>query len=215
MTALNVLRQSKAVHIVTDGGRWYGDGSSGPPGAKTWPLPHLNAIFAARGPALLGAGIVLDFINTAGASYDEMKINIAGRVRAACNEFRARWTGPDTAIGLEIVVAGWSESKGADSFIMTNHSDRGTPPFTIEDIREVLILPATQSILTEFEAGMPAGIASVDDLDAEREAVRILEIQRQEKMPVGAFAQITTVTRECITTKILRRWPEQGPARQS
>ena len=55
-------------------------------------LPHLNAIFAARGPTLL-SGIVLEFINTAGASYDEMKINISGRVRAACNEFRKRWTG--------------------------------------------------------------------------------------------------------------------------
>jgi len=98
--------------------------------------------------------------------------------------------------------------------MMTDHSDRGTPPFTIEDIREVLILPATQSILTRFKEGLPTG-TSVDDLDAEREAVRILEIQRQEKMHVGAFAQITTVTRECITTKILQRWPEQGPAPQS
>jgi len=37
MTALTILRQSKAVHIIADGGSWYGDGSSGPPGAKTWP----------------------------------------------------------------------------------------------------------------------------------------------------------------------------------
>jgi hypothetical protein len=79
-------------------------------------------------------------------------------------------------------------------------------------------LPINEAINADLEAAFPNG-ARPDDVDPAAIGLRILEIQRKHPAGrdsdggllrnVGAFAQLTTVTPDLITTKIIHRWPDE------
>src|SRR4051794_31260127 len=72
MTAINVIRQSNAVHVLTDGAGYKPDGTMGIHAIKAWPIAHLNAVLASRGSAYF---VPLLATNAAAAakSFDHLK----------------------------------------------------------------------------------------------------------------------------------------------
>jgi hypothetical protein len=51
MSAINVLRQTNSVSVLTDGAAYNANGIFMFPTTKVVVLPHLNAVIAGRGPA--------------------------------------------------------------------------------------------------------------------------------------------------------------------
>ena len=225
MSAVNIFRQTDAVHVVTDG---YAIDDTAEPGTgayfavpKVFPLPHLNAVVAARG-VLLAPWLMAMCIARSGDSYDAAKQRAVQSARDCAGSLANLPRG-----GLfEFYVAGFSETTGADSYCVTSSEATGVPVWQVVDLGTSSFAPSDQSVLDEMQRGLPANLRTLDDLDPEREGLRVLELQRArhftgvdsvERMNIGCFAQITTVTRDAITTRILRRWPDEigkrtGPA---
>ena len=53
VSAVNVIRQQDAVHVLTDGAAFFEDGTVEFIGPKAFPLPHMNLVLALRGAATM------------------------------------------------------------------------------------------------------------------------------------------------------------------
>lgn len=218
MTAINVIKQADAVHMLTDGASWLFNGSyyNGPPVMKAWPLPHLSAVVAARGP--MGSPPVLaDFFGSSGCgSYDDLKRCALTIVREAMTyeSYAHAFAGPFGS-KIEIVVAGWSATLGADAFVISVDADRA---LTSNDCGPIMMAPGDQAVQAAALASLPAGVRSANDMVVERDGIFIMEAQRAAlgltggpcgMTTCGAFAQLTTVSATSISTRVLKRWPYQ------
>jgi hypothetical protein len=219
MTAINVIRHSDAVHVLTDGASWSADGECGFAGSKIWPLADRNAVITARGPKLAPA-LLAEVFSAGGRTYDEMKCNSVELVRRAVLMFGDLWAFSPTGADIEVVVAGWSEKSGPDSYVVcTNDRNPAVTPWTVAEAGPVLMTPGDRAIEDKLRAILGPEIKCADDLDPERDGLRMLQAQRDMVLAlpkcgvdfsvVGAFAQLTTVTRQAIMTKILHRWPDE------
>lgn len=210
MTAINVIKQKNAVHMITDGASWIFDGGFGPACCKAWPIAHLHAVVSGRGPRL-GPLLLADFLNTAGRTYDEMKKNaatIVGELYACHGEsLIANPFGPKA----EFVIAGWSESVGPDAFVISLQEGA----WAGQDAGAVMMAPGDLGLQRAVLAAMPAGVTDAESMDAARDGLAIVQAQRAARSiengapVVGGFVQITTVTREAISTRILHSWPDE------
>jgi hypothetical protein len=109
VTAINIIKQKNAVHMLTDGASWFFNGGVGPACCKAWPIPHLRAVVSGRGPRL-GPMLMADFLNTAGRSYDEMKSNATAMARELFECHGEALIGNPFGQKAEFVVAGWSDA---------------------------------------------------------------------------------------------------------
>jgi hypothetical protein len=79
----------------------------------------------------------------------------------------------------------------------------------VQDILGFALVPSSDAIYADL--GFPWDRAP-DDIDPQRDGVRVMEVARAHASAfdcgVGAFAQLTTVTRDAITTRIVHRWPD-------
>lgn len=77
------------------------------------------------------------------------------------------------------------------------------------------MIPGDAETHARFARAYP-DITSGDELDPERDGLRMLEIQRHRPSHgIGGFAQLTTVTATGISTRIIHRWastPDLGAA---
>ena len=201
--------------MVVDGASWFFNGGFGPACCKAWPLPHLRAVVSGRGPRL-GPMLMADFLNTAGRTYDEMKRNAGVLVREMVECHGDTILGGPFGSKLEIVVAGWSETTGPDAFVISTHGDNpAVAPWTVLDCGPVMMTPGDPEIQQTALAAMPAGVTCADDMDPARDGLAIVMAQRAGRVladgmsVVGAFVQLTTVTQEGISTRILHSWPEE------
>ena len=216
MSAINVLRQSGAVHVFTDGAAYGADGALLHVGPKAWPLPHLKAVVACRGPELIGP-LAASYLSASTRSYELLRQN-AGRIgRSLMESFGHLLELCSHGGDFEFVVAGFSELSGPDSYLVCNHDRYGVPPWTVIELGAFSLLPSSDAIHAAFAAGLKPG-ATADDLDPEVEGLRAMEAQRSAAVSlqrdeslviVGGFAQMTTITPDGISTKVLKRWPDQ------
>ncbi len=216
MTAINIIRQKEAVHIITDAAGYDDRGVLLTIGSKAWALPHLNAVMAVRGPKLL-APLLADLLGQSATSYDGLKDEFAEIMRTGCGRLAVA----DDQMPFQITVAGWSERCGPDSYVLTNRSSPiDLEPWKVLQCGPISLAPATETIARTVLETILTGDANPDALDPEIAALKILAVQRRTKVAlaygpqtdlqflVGGFAQITTVTPSAITTKILHRWPD-------
>lgn len=118
---------------------------------------------------------------------------------------------------FEIYVGGWSETSGPDSYVVTSRSDTaGVKPWTLAQASEVCGAPMDAESQGEWLAMLPQNpLASA--IRPEVEGLALMEIQRKRTFEsksaappgsyVGGYCQLTTIRRDAITTRILRRWP--------
>jgi hypothetical protein len=207
MSAVNVIRQAQRVDVLTDGG--FDDGSNGLifQGSKVWPLAHLHAVVAGRGPALM-VPLFGQMLGGAARTYDELRKRALPAVRRYFAEQQEIWTRCASGTGFDLVIAGWSETIGPHAFAISNRAESEQDPWWLIEIAADLTAPSTPEIFAAIKR-LIAG-RHADEIDPEVDGLAIMEIQRESKV-AGApsvFAQLTTITADGITMRILRKWPE-------
>jgi hypothetical protein len=218
MTAIIVLRDESAAHVLTDAAMVDADGRLIGQTSKVIALPHLNAVITARGTELF-LPIIWPALSLCASTYDELRERVASVTReeiasaAAQNVLRSSPHGAN----FDLVIAGISSSGRTDSFLICNHSHHRVPPWTPVDLGEFAMLPGDARMLAEVHARPPERLPS-GDIDVGAFGRRVMEIQRREphrhesgkSYPnIGGFIQLTTVTAATITTRVVHRWPDE------
>lgn len=211
MSVINVIKQSKQLHVLTDGAVYVGEEILHS-ACKVWTAAHLPAIFAARGPRWFCTQIV-DRLAYGANSFGQLKDEIADRFRAAMRELTpalalvsAHQPTGSNFDKLEVVVAGMAGTS-FDSFFICNHSELGAEAFALRSMGALAFLPGTEKVELDFIASL-APHASADDIDPVTDGARLMDLQRQANLaPIGGFAQLTSMdTSGTITTRIIKRW---------
>lgn len=212
MSAINLILQHNSSHLITDGAAYRHDGTMLCAATKAWPLPHLCAAVATRGPMMFGP-VLIGLLCLAASTFDQLQASIADVSREAFVSFRGLLSG-DVPDDFDIVVAGISETNGPTGFIVGNHTRYGFDPWTVTRLEGLCMTPSSGELVTHVQREFAD--RSVDDLDPAAAGLHILELQHAAQLQpdsqfphVGAFAQITSVTADRIETRILRRWADK------
>lgn len=212
MSATNVLIQSDRVHLMTDGAIYQPDGTLTAIGPKVRVMPHLNCAVAMRG-AYLGLAPIMEEISNAASSFDLLKENMPELLRACAAGYAHLLTQCAAGPEFEIVVVGISESVGPAAYLIPSH-DRYGEPWRAMDLAGFVVLPCDKAILASVQAIVAGRIA--DRLDTAVDGLAIMEAQRAKPALdsgdtcwVGGFAQLTTVTADSVTSRIIHRWPDE------
>lgn len=227
MTAINFVREVDRIHLVTDGrGRAPGTRTTFGPGGvrrensvamamqKVAIFPHLNMAVALRGQAahlpLIAASIPLF-----GRSFDEVRKRVADEFRPVFESATNTWVGHgvDERVGaVDIIFAGISEKSGPAAFIIPTHAFYADlkPWVAVDLVDEFFFSPPDPALYEKFDAD------SAVDVDAF--AIGSIEFQRgimlrgpdgvefPGKLEIGEFAQVTTIARDHVTSRIVHRW---------
>ncbi|KQP53034.1 hypothetical protein [Methylobacterium sp. Leaf106] len=206
MTAINVVKQSEYVYVITDGAAFQGGHFAGSC-PKVWQMPHLHAVIAAAGPQLL-APILFQEIALSATSYDELKATILDTVRTAIDRAKPLMDRMPDPRWL-IAVAGRSETTGLDAFVF--HDDERIPlPWEIQTVEDIAMHPAGPDVV-EGVHEIVSSREALEDFDPMTDSVRLLDLQRRNPAHgIGAFAQLTTISHWDIRTRLIHRW-EQTP----
>lgn len=231
MTAINVVRTSDRVHVVCDGrGLAPSETVRSFSGltvatrvtparaiamSKVATFPHLNLALGIRGQAFMIPHVAA-MVPVFGKSFDEIRASLASGFRNWWTGAAAQWgrAGADARMtSADLIFAGISEEIGGPaSYMVATHEFYGDaiPPWQPVDLPEVYLSPGDQATFERF-AEPP------DDIDAF--AIASLKHQRdlelrgpagetfQGRREIGVFAQVTTVSRHAITSRIVHRWP--------
>lgn len=230
MSAINIVVQRDAAHIITDGAAYAIDGILHAAINKVMTVPHLGAAIGVRGPALalacLGADIGMRF-----ASFDAVVAGLADEARDLVAKYSSIWQDDYPVASIEIYLVGWSDEResfeaytmrtvAADmEFAEQNYAVEGaiqSEPFELLRLDAVSAIPGFD-VNELAETGYAA--RSADAFDPEIDGRRVLEVQRQICAPlapdmpathhVGCFAQRTTIRRGSIEQVIFHRWDDQ------
>jgi hypothetical protein len=148
--------------------------------AKAMALPHLGVAVALRGSIELLPQIPLIGISP---DIETLRRCAEGATRAVEGE-------------VEIYVAGLDAC-----FAVTQAAT--------QDIEGFALTPSDDAIYAEL--GFLWSRAP-DDVDPAVDGLKVFEILRRHRVPgamVGGFVQLTTVTRDEISTRVIHRWPDR------
>lgn len=206
MTATNVILGLDAAHLVTDGAAIDSAGRLVHTVHKVTPLPHLNAAVAFRGARAVNS-MALDAIAAGANSYDQLAATIDMLLREQFDQIAPVWK---KQFGLhildaEIVVAGWSESRGPHAYVMATTDKNktfGLRAWRPIEIQGAFLAPSDNTLAADFAK-----------LQIEFNDERVVELVHRQRtigpMPgVGSFVQLTTVRKHGIESRILKRWPD-------
>lgn len=219
MSAMNAFLGADAVHIVTDGAAYNPSGQTLSVMQKVSILGHLPAIIATRGSCLL-TQMAGSAASIGCKSFDALAEDLGGFCKAIHETYAAYSDAngePANYARSDFLIAGWSDSRQRlETYAISNAEDGEFAAwrpslFTGDDY---LISPDSDDLDWQ---GIEAEIGNFARCP-EIAAVRLLEAQRRlvvpghESPPLGAFVQVTTLTREGISTRIVKRWPEAAAA---
>ncbi|NNM71419.1 hypothetical protein [Enterovirga aerilata] len=198
MTAVNVIRTTDAVHVFTDGLMATPEGAAVGRMGKAFPIPQARAVYVGRGQVELTASVFFE-LNTLSsveeivAALPTLVPTVGDRLEALAERFAGKVHRSDHT------VAGWSEQgQRFVTLMFSTHEIPGVcPAGQLAELQECVITPAV----------------SVDRLGAMNAIEAGLAILRRqhvaEPAKVGGFAQLTTVYRDRIESRILERWPDR------
>ena len=209
MTAIIVFRRPDAVHIFSDGGMDLPRSFESKQvfhGPKCWALPHLNAAMAARGPQAIVSALA-SILGSAAVSFDELRNSVPSLVKKYFEENLCGIQESPHGAGFDVVIGGWSETKGADLFAVSTRIESGHEPWALIDIPKYMISPSTPELLASVNEQISKADESVDPVS---DALAIMDQQRRLTMD-GApkiFVQHTIIRKSHVEMRIARRWPE-------
>lgn len=230
MSKVVILKQGKALHVVTDGASYMADGRVSAIEQKTSVLPHLNTVIYSRGPArtslLLGLQIQEEFTSFDAIIGGDISFFMRAFYHEHENHFRSSGF-PDA----EVYFFGWSQAKDRpeahlmrcgfeDSDMFKDQADIGyrPEPFKLVEVKGKLALAPPVDLTEMMAAGFPSQ-RRPDEMEPSVDLLHLFEIQRRklssmkpwlDPIRTGAgFAEMTTIRRDEITQKILERYPEQ------
>lgn len=217
MSLLNVIRQWDRAHIITDGAVFDENTRIVAFMPKVHCLPQLNAAVGFRGDAMISQHLASMFQMASGKykTFEGLRRSIVKDTRDLLNALikNAHVAPNHDALEMEIAVAGWSEWSGAETFYFhTGNSPEG--PWKIITGHDLRCSPSTPKIADQIFEHLNVSRPLMPEA-----IISAAEIQRWHMEPmgpkqlltswVGGFLQVTTVTRDEITTKVIHRWPDQ------
>lgn len=235
MTALAIYQGADAAHVVMDGTVSTPDGEIYGLTNKPILLPHLAAILAPSGSLHFAwaAGLVAAGRHPTG-DFDTLADDLPEIARMAADNATnyattgVTPTGDDTRAVLAAV--GWSRQLDGPATVMTwthdhwrDNPDFG-PAYTLKRLPAetrglCFATPMDEHVVAEVERqGMELW---APENTAEREGLILARAQRHYRsegeaalglgctVRIGGFAQIATVTRDGLSTRILERWPDK------
>jgi hypothetical protein len=227
MTAINVIRQRQAVHILSDGVFCDETGIVCEIGPNVFALPHLPMALAIRGASHFMPFLV-HRLSRESRSFDEASGKLVRTAQDVHLSFPAAFgsTGygsiePD----FDLVAVGWSLSSGATAAYLLSSHDRviargvTAQPWQLIELPDVLVAPPIAEI--QIEATGWTVPYSAESFDPKSDGLALLRAQRlfrRELDPrfdsrgyvhvVGGFVQLTSVSSRGVNSQILLRWPD-------
>jgi hypothetical protein len=228
MAAINVIRQRQAVHILSDGAFCDATGIVCEIGPNAFALPHLPAALAIRGSSHFMPFLV-HRLSRECRSFEDMLPKI---VQAAL-EVHVSFPMAFGTLGygamepdFDIVVVGWSKSRGAPASYLVCSHDRpitgglAAKAWQLVELPDVLIAPpiAEKQIaavgwnIPHSPESFRPDVDGVALLKAQRLSRRELDRSsgmRGQVYVVGGFIQLTSVSSHGVSSDVLHWWPDQ------
>lgn len=222
MTAIVCVCQPRhnQLHLATDAALYRQDQSVVAFGTKVWPISHWPGLVACAGNAaavpLFGWALSQEF-----PTWDDM----IGRA----SDGLTRLAGIVEEFGLNhasVLLAGISAERGPEAYTFqttetlppgvsreeAEASSYFQQPYVLTKLPDVIMTPVPPA-----ELSIAAGYEGIDT-DADPEAVvwsirKMLSMQRVMPLPdgiggIGGLAELTTVSADSITQRVIERWPE-------
>jgi hypothetical protein len=234
MSAVNVVRQRDAVHVISDASVYDLDGYLQFFMPKTYALPHHPAVIATRGPSrssdIIGAGVAALF-----QSYDEMVDGIEAALPDLIDQHQNALGAGRRHTRIDLIMAGWSNRANApQSHMIQNEANDWRPDsdlgegiklqsdvaaFQLCELDELIVSPTIPQadIVAAVEHG--PHFSGVEAMDPEVHGLMMLELQRAQRCSlapgrpechwVGGFAMISTVTQAGVTQRAFHRWNDE------
>lgn len=216
MSALNIVKQHNEIHVVTDGCHYDNDGNILSFGPKAWPIAHFPGFVAVVGRTVAGplfATTICQFATNVDELFDGAE-DIVRTLDATFADLLGDGLG-------QAAIGGWSDERQQMRIaFITGGACRHTAPYTMTEYHGDQILcspPLTPDLQNKMFGGMFSSIQEA--LPAENFAKKQITAQRQMtfKLPsgreghgIGGFAQLLTVTRDSVSTKIVARFPDEA-----
>ena len=180
MTAIFIIRQREACHMLTDGASVGADGRVSGILAKAMPLPHLGVAVALRGTVDMLAQVPLLGL---APDIETLRLRAEGAARAVEGQ-------------VEVYVAGLDAC-----FAVTQAA--------VQDIQGFALTPSSDAIYADLGFLWDRPPDDVEPAIDGVKVFEILRRHRVPGASVGGFVQITTVTRDAIATRIVHRWSDR------
>lgn len=211
MTAINIVAQRDQIHVLTDAAQ-YRDGNVVCFASKTATMPQWPGLITCTGSAF-NVALFRSALGELFSNWDDM---VAGAEPGLL-----RGLARDYAISSSMVTfVGISATRGPESYYFENDAplpahipEHDREPYALVKLPDVVMTPAVTDDLTIIGAGWE-GI----DVDADPELViwsmrKHLAMQRAMPLPdgiggIGGFAELTTISTDCITQRSVDRWSE-------
>lgn len=205
--------------MISDGVGLGGDARVASIGTKVVMMPLIDAVIGMRGNAmittLLMAALAADWQKF--GTFDGFKAGLVDHLRAIFVAVGSQWKQTQGAdcLEMDVIVAGWSETSGPDSYLLRTIDGTPTPTWQIIDTGGVLLTPSSDEIFKADGGSLADQSRAISDA----ELIAVAEKQRRYIEPfgpnkietslVGGFLQVTTVTEHEISTRIIHRWPDE------
>lgn len=196
MSALNVIVQGDAAHLITDAaGCVAGRMLSLTP--KTFLYPHLGIAAGFRGH--VGVMRSLSFLL---GQYPDRAAMVRSLPSDFERQYRIRRKLLPSVFNFDLGIVGFD---GAPFGWLFSSVDRpGFPAFQFNAARPALFTPNAG----EKATARAGDLIAADDVDAA--ALAVLDGQRLvQDVIVGGYAQITSVDEDGFNTRLLARWPDE------
>lgn len=226
MTAINIITKPDAIHVLTDGAFYSSEGILLEVGTKCFALPTLDMVLVGRGRKDFMPFFISELDKRA-SDFDSAIEESPGALQAVMSCIPILLLNREQQAGafdpaFELWLMGYSRSRNAfETYILPTHDlHPGLLAWQMGRVEGSMICAPVPTAEACRLAGVPDDI-SIENFDPEIDGLRLLEIQRHvpsapdQRRPekvgciVGALAQITTITREGVSSKILRRWPDR------
>jgi hypothetical protein len=229
MTAINIIRQSEVIHVISDGAFCDPNGVLCELVPNTWLIPHLLAAIGIHGSPHFMPFLV-NRLGRESRSFDDMMdkiIPIAIDVHTSFPMTHGTLEWGAVAPEFDLLAAGWSKVRGRPvSYLIARpegrhgaaHNSRGI--WDVIELPDALIAPPiTERMIATVGWKLPE---SAQAFQPEIDGLKLLNAQRLSRLPinpkdpeggdgfmVGGFAQLTSISERGISSRILHRWPDK------
>ncbi|KQX34108.1 hypothetical protein ASD04_17865 [Devosia sp. Root436] len=216
MTAINVIRRDDRIWFMTDAAVYSQTGVIEAIEDKVILLPAIGAAIATRGP-YENFRVLQYMLNASGdrlKSFDDLVEQLPAIIRGATARFhRDRF---------ELTIGGYSGAReGMETYLCFSRSAQGRMRDGMGTIPEAVPVRVPDLVGSPIPA--PHQLAAVgifgpispEEFDPRTDGMRLMEGQRLYRHStggyhmVGGYAQLTTITREGLTSEVLRSWPDR------
>lgn len=212
MTAINAWAGKDSATVYTDGSWIADDGRLAWIAPKVVPLPHMTAAMVVRGNSQT-IHALNSYLPALLTSFDQAVREAGPMMLDPPKDLRAAM-GPESFGGWQIMLLGYSEHIASFTGVfMQGTVENGERGWKVEPFMR-LVSPLSPDLASHVEPMQsdPGAIEAGGIMDRQR---RILNTD-PAGVPgyvVGGFCQRTHITREGITTAIVRRWGTRSGSR--